>query len=107
VAGIQSGLARGRLCCTDGPFLDLESGNSAFEVDARTTPDYGPFSRITVWAGRRGESKEIPVKTWSWETTTGPMQVQEKISPPVGVAYLRAEAVTTEKRFVLTAPAYL
>jgi len=106
VAGIQSGLAGGRLCCTDGPFLDMDGGNDAFEVDARTTRDYGPFSRITVWAGRTGESKEIPVKTWSWETS-GPMQVREKVSPPAGVAYLRAEAVTTEKRFVLTAPVYL
>jgi hypothetical protein len=106
VAGIQSALAGGRLCCTDGPFLHLGNGTDGFEADARTTSDFGPFAKISVWAGRKGEAKEVPVKTWTWDSA-GPLQVRERVSPPGGIAYLRAEAITTEKRFVLTAPVYL
>lgn len=103
--GIQAGLAGGRLCCTDGPFLDLGTGNGSLDVDARTTEDYGPFSRIMVWAGRKGDAKEIPVKSWNWDAS-GPMRLRESVEPPVGSAYLRAEALTGDKRFALTAPVY-
>jgi hypothetical protein len=106
IAGIQRGLASGRLCCTDGPFLDLERKGDSLELRARTTPDYGPLAKVSVWAGRQGDTRETRVKTWEWEKA-GPMEVRETLSPPPGSSYVRAEAVTSERFFALSPAAYL
>ena len=103
---IQAGLAGGRVCCTDGPFLDLEWTGSSCHLRARSSVDYGPLARLTVWAGRKGESRETPIQTWSWETK-GPMEVREAVVLPSGSGYVRAEVSTAERRFALSAPAYL
>jgi hypothetical protein len=105
VAGIQAGLAAGRLCCTDGPFLDLERAGGSGLVVAHSIPDYGPLARVAVWSGRRGESRESLVRSWSWDAQ-GPMEVRETLSLPADSLYVRAEAATSEKRFALSAPAY-
>lgn len=106
VAGVQEGLSQARLCCTDGPFLDLEAAGASIELHAASTIDYGGFSQITVWAGRRGADKEIRVASWKWDAS-GPLELRERIDAPAGAAYLRAEASTEEKRFALSAPYYL
>lgn len=104
--GIQAGLAAARLVCTDGPFLDLDSRAGGIRLAGATTVDFGSFTKATVWAGRRGETKEIKVQAWGWESG-GPMDFSEAVSAPAGAAYIRAEAETAGGRFALTAPVYL
>jgi hypothetical protein len=106
MAGIQAGLGSGRLICTDGPFLDLEREGAGARLVGRSIADYGGFTRITLWSGTIGASRETAIRTWTFEGT-GPLEVSESIAPPAGIAYLRAEGATGEKRFALTAPLYL
>jgi hypothetical protein len=106
LAGIQRGLASGRLCCTDGPFLELDPTADPFRLLARSTADYGPLARVSVWAGQRGETRETLVRTWTWDKA-GPMELRETLSPPSGAAYMRAEALTVDRFFALGSPAYL
>jgi hypothetical protein len=105
VAGIRAALGSGRLFCTDGPFLHLESHGAGVRLSARSSADFGGFARITLWAATRGASRETALRTWAFEGA-GPLEVSEPIEPPAGFTYLRAEAATREKRFALTAPLY-
>lgn len=107
IAGIQAGLASGKTFSTDGPFLNLEEENGGIRLLGKSIPDFGGFSKITIFSGKRGEGKERSVRAWTWEGETGPLDVSEPIEIPAGASYLRAEARTTGKRFALTAPVYL
>jgi hypothetical protein len=104
--GIQAGLSSGRLVCTDGPFLDLESAGPGASLSGSSNVDFGAFVKVTVWAGKRGEPKETKLQAWSWENG-GPFDILESIAAPAGAAYLRAEAETAGRRLALTAPVYL
>ena len=105
VAGIQAGLASGRLFCTDGPYLELYADGDAFRLRGASTADFGGFGKVSVWAGRRGATKEIAAG--AWDLAGSGMEFAEAITVPAGALYLRAEAHTSEKRFALTAPVYL
>ncbi len=106
IAGIQAGLASGRLNVTDGPFLNVEARDDKIEILGRSIPEYGGFAQATVYAGRRGESRERVAKEWAWnDKFTLDFSLAAEI--PAGTTYLRAEAKTSENRFALTAPVYL
>ncbi|MDQ3000477.1 MAG: hypothetical protein M3Y08_04355 [Fibrobacterota bacterium] len=106
IAGIQAGLASGRMVCTDGPFLHLHDASGETRLNGKSTPDYGVFEKITVMAGRKGEGKETQVRAWSWESA-GPLDFSEAIEIPAGSTYVRAEARTSEKRFALTSALFV
>ncbi len=105
VAGIQSGLASGRLFLTDGPFLELQDSDGRFRLHGKSNSDFGGFTNVTVWAGQKGASQETVVATWKLDG--GGMDLDEALTVPAGSAYLRAEAQTSGKRLALTAPSYL
>lgn len=106
IAGIQAGLASGRMVCTDGPFLHLHGDAGETRLNGKSTPDFGVFQKITVMAGRKGESKETQVRAWSWESA-GPLDFSEAFEVPAGTTYVRAEARTAEKRFALTSALFV
>jgi hypothetical protein len=108
IAGMQAGLASGNLFCTDGPSLRLEAASSGAQVahmHGKSIPEYGAFTKVTVFAGKSGDARESTVKEWSWKDK-GPMDLSEAVALPAGKGYLRAEAHTAEKRFALTAPVF-
>ncbi|HKP97733.1 MAG TPA: hypothetical protein VJ385_18480 [Fibrobacteria bacterium] len=105
VAGIQAGLKSGRLFCTDGPFLHLRGAEGSVELRGASLDDFGGFAKVSVLAGTRGETRERPVREWSWDGR-GPVDFSETVRIPAGAAYVRAEARTEGKRFALTAPVY-
>ena len=103
IAAIQAGLKAGDLFCTDGPFLSLTREGDAFLLHARSSDDFGGLEKVQIVAGRSGDSREIPVKEWNWESD-GPLEVSERLDCPAGVSYLRAEVRTAGKRFAMTGP---
>src|SRR5690606_15056993 len=62
LAGIQRGLTSGRLFCTDGPFLDLRRESAGLRLVGASSDDYGGLRKISVLAGKKGDSPEFPVR---------------------------------------------
>jgi hypothetical protein len=106
IAGIQAGLASGKMVCTDGPFLHLHQGEKGIRLEGKSTPDFGNFEKVSVLAGRKGEARETQVREWTWEKP-GPSDFAEAVEIPAGATYVRAEARTSEKRFALTSALFL
>lgn len=105
VAGIQAGLRSGKLFCTDGPFLALSREASKGRIEARSTEDFGGMEKVMLLAGRKGESKEFSMQEWKWNKD-GPMHFSEPFDFPAGIAYIRAEGLTSRKRFALASPLF-
>ena len=105
LAGIQAGLSSGKLFCTDGPFIDLRREASKGRIEVRTTMDFGALEKVTLLAGRKGDAKEFSVQEWQWPKD-GPLHFSEAFGIPTGVAYVRAEALTSGKRFALASPLF-
>lgn len=110
IAGIQAGLGSGNLFCTDGPALRIfrDGGESGrVRLEGTSIPDYGAFSKVTVFSGKRGEARETRLKEWNWNAQNpGALDLTETVEVPAGAAYVRAEAETSLQRFALTAPVY-
>jgi hypothetical protein len=106
IAGIQAGLAAGRICATDGPFLRLVRVNNGIEVSAATTSDFGALRKVVVFSGTVGDSREAVVKDWNW-TSEGPQTFTETIPLSPGRAYFRAEARTVQDRLAIASPVFL
>jgi hypothetical protein len=105
IRGIQSALAAGRLFCTDGPYLHLRYEDQV-TVEARSTVDFGGFTKIILSSGSLGGSGEKSVGRWKWDGD-GPLEFSEAVNIPPQASYLRAEAWTRNGRFALSAPVYL
>ena len=105
IAGIKAGLASGRLFCTDGPFLNLSREQEGLRLDGATSEDFGSLRTISVLAGKKGDTREFPVREWKWEKN-GPSGFSEILDIPAGATYVRAEANTHGNRFALGAPVF-
>ncbi len=105
ILGIQAALRSRDLFCTDGPYLHLELDQSKVKIHARSNVDYGDLNKVTLLAGRRGESQETVLKEWIFEKS-GPMESVETLEYPIGATYVRAEVLTRGKRFALSSPLY-
>ncbi len=106
IVGIQAGLKSGRVVCTDGPFISLESCMKGVRVEARSTIDWGGLETVRIWGGQFGASGEIDLKKWSWREGP-PFHVSEDLPLPAKLDYVRAETTTSEKKFAMTSPLYL
>lgn len=105
VEGIQEGLRRGSICCTDGPFLSLSLEGAGLVISARSSVDSGSLEKVSLLAGRKGGAGEIRVGEWNLQK--GPMDFSETRDLPEGALYVRAEVRTASKRFALTSPLFL
>jgi hypothetical protein len=105
VDGVQEGLRKGALVCTDGPFVNLGLEEGTLLVAARSTGDFGSLEKIALFSGRKGDAGESLVKEWTLEK--GPLDFAEFMAPPVGATYVRAEARTASRKFALTSPLFL
>jgi hypothetical protein len=106
ISGIQAGLAAGRLTASDGPFMDLQMRASKTDILGRSIPEYGGFTKVTVYSGKRGENRERVLKEWTW-TDRQPLELSEAVETPADSLYIRVEGKTRENRFAITAPIYL
>ncbi len=118
ISGIQAALSAGKLFCTDGPFLQIEKksaeeinskylkGETTFvgKVHARSTIDFGALEKVQILGGRLGEKSEFKIMEWDFTNPkSGPMELTEEFTFQAGLHYFRAEALTAEKKFALTA----
>jgi hypothetical protein len=109
VQSILRSLAQGAFIITDGPCLNIiaskdkksptsigkvfKSGKHQLTVRAKSTPEFGPLSQITVYAGVIGEQQERVVLR---ERLQGEFDHESTVpAPRFPHAYLRVEAHTS------------
>ena len=83
--------------------MSREAGRG--RVEARSTADFGGMEKVMLFAGRKGETKEFSLHEWRWQKD-GPLHFSEAFELPIGFAYVRAEGLTSGKRFALASPLF-
>lgn len=103
-AAIRKGMREGPVTCTDGPFLQLESGGSALVLQGKSNEYFTGFRRIRAIVGKRGDTSETTLREWRFEKPV--FEFAESLSPPEA-SYIRLEAVTHSGKLALTSPVHL
>ena len=103
--GLQEGIRSGRVTASDGPFASLEwTAGEKLQLQARSKTCHGRLSRVHLFAGNTGDTRETLLQ--SWEIPAESFEWQSQRSLEKKFDYYRTETWTSADKLALTAPVY-